>query len=78
MTDALVASGCVYAFVFAVVLAGGAFVQIATRHTVRIENVALGARADETAFRVLAREFARRRIQLAFVDICVFGHNNNF
>ena len=50
-------------------LAGGAFVQIATRDTVGIEDVALGTRTGETALGILAGEFARRRCQFAFIYI---------
>jgi len=68
-TDALVASGSVEAFVFAVVLTGGAFVQIPTRNTVRIKDVAFRTGTDKTSLRVLTGEFARGRSQFAFVDI---------
>ena len=50
-------------------LTSGAFVQIAARYAVGIQNVAFRTRTDETAFRIHAREFARRWIQLTLVDV---------
>ncbi len=47
----------------------GALIQVATRNTVRIKNVAFGTRTNEAALRVLTRELARCWIQFALVDV---------
>lgn len=72
-TDALVTAGCVGALVFAIMLTCGALIQVATRNTVRIKNVAFGTRTNEAALRVLTRELARCWIQFALVDVNTSG-----
>jgi hypothetical protein len=68
-TDTLVASGGVETFVLAVVLAGGALIQISTRDSIGIKDISFRTGADETALRVHARKLARRWCQFALVDV---------
>lgn len=69
-TNTFITAGCVETLVLAIVLPGGAFIQIAARDSIRIQNVSFGTRTDETSLRILTSKLARWRRQFAFVDIC--------
>jgi len=60
----------IYAILLAQMIPGGAFIQISTANTVRIQDETRWARADETTLGILAVVLAWLRRQFALVDIC--------